>query len=470
MIALTSTLRASVRAPRDASPLHAPRPLVYDALVNTRRLLLTALALGLVSSGCDASGTLPPGDGGGGGMDTGIIPADGGGGLDAGTTPRPDAGAFDPFDPDSSCGSSAIPTERVPGSLLLVFDRSGSMASTPGGDDASSSDPSKWDLAGDAINAALGSTSDDLGAGLMLFPTGEGSECDVVLSSGVPQVAVAPLATSRAEITSALATADPGGGVTPIFDALRAGYDYLDTLDTIGQRGVVLVTDGAENCDQEDQDAVYAQASSELADNNYLTFVVGLTTSNSVLSTLAYNGGTPRNDTCLPECTTPLCTSDADCPGAGTCTTFIAGFPGFCGCATDADCPDPLTCESVPFLGSQCSGDANCCHYDASEGSFSSDFEMALDDIASRFLDSCVFDLPRGADPSTFDPALVNVGVTFEGEERTVLRRSSDPSGDSWNYTTPDNRSIIIQGPICDRLLTGAADVEIVLGCATILI
>ena len=78
--------------------------------------------------------------------------------------------------------------------------------------------------------------------------------------------------------------------------------------------------------------------------------------------------------------------------------------------------------------------------------------------------------LPRGEDPSSFDPSQVNVGVTFEGEDRTVLRRGSDPGVDSWDYTSDEHDSIVIQGPICDELLMGDATVEIVLGCPTILI
>jgi len=430
------------------------------------RHLLIVSTFALFLCGCPAGGrNRPVGRDGAVPTDAGVM--DGAPPIDTGRPPIPDSGPYDPFDPDASCGLSIVPTERVPGSLLLVFDRSGSMSDPPGG---GSSGPSKWELGRSAINTVLSSAADDLGAGLLLFPTGEGPECNVSLSATVPQVPVAPLSTSRSMISSALTSATPSGGVTPIFDAVRAGYDYLDTLDTIGQRGLVVVTDGAENCDESDRDAVLAQVSSELADNHYMTFVVGLTQSDNVLSTMAFNGGTARNDTCLPECTTDLCSSDSDCPGAATCATIISGFPGFCSCMTDADCPPPLRCTTIPFLGGQCSGDANCCHYSATASSFAADFEAALDEIARRFLESCVFDLPRGTDPSMFDPALVNVGVTFDGEARTVLRRGDDATMDSWSYTTSDYDSIIIQGPICDRLLMGGAVVEIVLGCPTILI
>src|SRR5687767_6279297 len=92
--------------------------------------------------------------------------------------PRIDAGpAFDPFDPDNACGISVVPTERVPGHLLLLFDRSGSMDMPPSGE----SGATKWELAVDAINTVIGTVSDELSAGLLLFPTGEGSECDVTL-------------------------------------------------------------------------------------------------------------------------------------------------------------------------------------------------------------------------------------------------------------------------------------------------
>tara|TARA_B100001750_G_scaffold120993_1_gene95903 strand:+ start:428 stop:1708 length:1281 start_codon:yes stop_codon:yes gene_type:complete len=395
-------------------------------------------------------------------------------GMDAATADMmsepSDFGAFDPFDPDAACGSASIPTERVPGSLMLVFDRSGSMNDEANGD----SGPTKWDLATAAINSALGGVSDDLNLGLMLFPVGS-SECTVDAATAV-QVDVAPLGTTRAQIASALSSASAGGGNTPIASALRAGWGALDAIDGRGQKGLILVTDGAETCETStaERDAVLALAADQHASNGYLTYAVGLDESNNFLSTLAFNGDTPRNATCLPECTTPTCYSDADCDGGNSCWKPVPDFgpipiPGQCACGTDADCPDPLTCESLPFIGPQCSGTPNCCHYDAEGSSFQSDFQGALEEIATRFLDSCVFEVPRdGIDG--FNPGQVNVGVTFEGEERQVLPRSTDPSMNSWNYTSSENDALVIQGPICDQLLMDSAEVEIVVGCPTILI
>lgn len=436
-----------------------------------RSLIRSALILTLLAA-CSPDGGRGGGDAGpargtdSGGMDAGVPP-----GVDAGPPrPRIDAGPpIDPFDPESACGSSIIPTERVPGSLLLVFDQSASMRDGPGGSEDPPAGGSKWELARTAINGVIDGVGDDLSMGLLMFPTPDmGDECNV---RGAPQVPVEPLGVTRPMIQSALMRT-PNGGHTPIFSALHAGWAHLDTIDRPGQRGVVLVTDGAENCDLDESDRVEMEAMTQHDTKGYLTFVVGLDQSDAVLSTLAYNGGTPRTPDCEPACEAPLCFTAADCPAGRPCNAImIPGIPfpipGSCGCNTDADCPSMQTCEMPFLLPKQCEGPANCCHYNAAADSFRSDFEDALGEIAERFLDSCVFEVPRG---DSFDPDLVNVGVTFEGEDRTVLRRSDDETMDSWDYTDDSHDTIIIQGPICDRLLMGSADVEIVLGCPTILI
>lgn len=401
-------------------------------------LLVLAGSTGL--SGCgDDPRTGPARDGGGGGgIDSGPLPD--------GTISRPDTGpAPDPFDPRNGCGATAIETQRIPGSVLLVFDFSASMNDDPRGGDGS---PSKWDLATDAINGALMSVPDDLNVGLMLFPDPAERDCNV---NPTPQVPVGPLSTTRSAISSRLSST-PNGSQTPVIPAARQGWNHMLSLGTPGQKGIIVVTDGGENCetDRGDEMAVHMEANTQNLAYGVTTYAVGLTTSNSLLSGLAYYGGTPRNDTCVPDCNSE-------------------GRP----CTTNADCTRGATCQSVFGLPVQfCMGgsSAECCHYDVTEGGFAAEFEAALEEIAQRFLDSCVFDLPRGSDPGSFDAGQVNVGVTFSGEERTVLGRSEDSSVDSWNYTSDAYESIIIQGPICEELLSGNATVEIVLGCPTILI
>lgn len=380
---------------------------------------------------------------------------DTGGGADTGSdammsvdapvtdTPFPDTGPpLDPFDPANGCGATAIETQVLPGSVLLAFDQSASMQGDTAGNRPPERGPSKWTLATEAITSVLASMPDELNVGLLLFPDpGGGSECSV---APTPQVGVAPLATTRAMINSTLARS-PNGGQTPAIAAVNAGWEYMLPLPLPGERGVILVTDGGETCDTEPSDTsgFHMQARTNDLAFGVSSYAVGLTTTNNLLSGLAFNGGTARSETCMPMCTTngERCMSNAECGGG--------------------------TCFNLPIVGQTCTGgpSGECCHYDISEAALRDEFEMALREIAESFLDSCVFELPNESD----DPALVNVGVTFDGEERRVLRRSDDPADDSWNYT-PTGDSIVIQGALCDELLAGDAVVEIVLGCPTILI
>lgn len=332
----------------------------------------------------------------------------------------------DPFDPAAACGAATVATERVPGRLLLVFDRSISMREDVNGDPPDL-EPSKWSLCERAVRKLMRAPKirvGDLHFGLLLFPTGEGErECAVALGPGVPHVPVGPLSSTQAEIEARL-EAGPKGGVTPIVAALAAGYRHLGTLPENGEKGLILVTDGAENCDRGLRQTMVERAERERDEQGHLTFVVGLGRSSDFLSSLAKAGGTAKNATC------------------------------------EAACEPPIFSTARP----------NCCHYDVESGNFAREFEAALTEIAGRFVDSCVFRLPRGEDPSRFDPNLVNVGVTFEGESRRVLKQGSNPDEDSWNYSTPEKDAIVIQGPVCEALKTSPADVEIVLGCPTVLI
>ena len=368
----------------------------------------------------------------------------------------------DPFDPRSACGSSILETDRVPGSVLFVFDRSSTMNDPPG---TREEGPTKWALATSAIESVLASVSDELGAGLAFFPSpGSADECAVATE---PQVPVAPLATSRSMISAALAGASPTGTYTPTVAATRSGWAHLDTLATPGPRGVVLVTDGVESCG-DDFDALLAEAAAQRA-RDRSTFVVGLTAAHNSMSALAVEGGTRRTETCKRECTSRQCREGADCPGMASCFQPLAIEPGLCGCESTADCVEPQSCMVFPFFGSLCIGPTDCCHYNATEASFEADFAAALSEIARRFVDSCVFAVPKD-DPASFDPRLVNVGVTFAGAGRTVVPRGDDPSVSSWAYTEATHDYLVIQGPICDRLRTEPATVEIVVGCPTILI
>ena len=344
--------------------------------------LLFTLAAGW-SVGCGADNRGPGGTGAG---DAGGPPSDGGvanpdgpiGNVDAGTLDN-----FNPFDPDAACGAALIPSQRVPGSLLFVYDRSASMEEDPRGNDFGSDQymgPSKWETARSEVNGVLGRTGDELSTGMLLFPpAGGGDDCSVNLGASVPQVPIGELATTRSAIGAQL-NESPAGANTPIIEALRAGYAHLDTLTTPGQRGLVLVTDGAENCRQDERDAMVTEVAMQHSAKGYQTYAIALGIQHGFLSRIAEAGGTARNDTCTGQCiaSQPFCMSDADCPSSQSCS----GLGGFM----------------------ICMGPTDCCNYSASEENFQADFAAAIDDIARRFLDSCVFEVPETS--GTFDPTL----------------------------------------------------------------
>ncbi len=365
--------------------------------------------------------------------------------LDANTGPGRDAltGTYDPFDPSSSCGASKQSTRRIPATLFFVLDRSESMRIT-----VPSSTQTRWRVVRQVVLNLVDSLSDDLTAGLVVFPEQGRGVCD---APRTPQVSLATLGSSRPRFHSVLAETE-ADGATPLLAAIRLAYGNLDApdLDARGPRAVVVLTDGGESCEPPEGEAsVLAMTDARLA-QGVLTFAVGLDEQNPFLSQLAHRGGTSRTPDCNPMCdarpTGTRCVRSSECTGGGLC-----GPAGLCvGGATPAEV---------------------CCNYVAGSAELESEFQAALTRITDRLLGQCIFDAPRPGNGATaFDPTLVNVGVSFGGESRTVLRRTRDSTMDGWRFTDETSTAIVITGPACERIRREPSDIEIVYGCPTLLI
>ncbi len=361
-----------------------------------------------------------------------------------------------------SCSGPTCPTgvvypvtaSRLPGTLLVVFDQSTSMGSTVG-----TSDDSRWSLATQQVRDVLRAAPDNLTAGLLLFPSGLHG-CSVV---SAPQVAPAPLSTTRAQITVALSGQDAGGGNTPLATALEYGWSALRTTPSNAGKGLLLVTDGEETCSGSDSAArdlrlqnSAARASEMLRIHGIRTFVVGLQVRNGFLSQLAANGGTQQSADCNPTCAEfqPDACGAHDCDSGRICNEA----EGYCGCNTDTDCGTGLHCSARACVPN---GSQVCCNYSVGSASFQVDFRVALEAATSALSGDCVFEVPSS---DTFDPNRLNVGVTFPGEARLPVRHNPQ---DGWEYVTAEHARIEIHGGVCDRLRSGNGAVEIVLGCAT---
>jgi hypothetical protein len=402
--------------------------------------------LALVVVGCAARTDRMRGGGGGGDGDGG------GGGFDGGV--RSDGSVIDPFDPDAACGYDVVPSQREPGSILVVFDYSSSMNEDSRGNREGDMDfrgPTKWELTSEAFSAVLPMLPDDVNVGLLFFPnTGAGEPgrggCEVQSDPAVP---LAPLGTNRSALLSALsASRSPSGSNTPIKQALTAGYEVMSSASSRGGKAVILITDGAENCADGaggftmfDPAPTFELVRAARETGGVSTYSVGLSGSaEGYLSEIAIQGGTRITDIC----------AGANYMGSLSCEERFNPANIF-----------------MPFPA-----DGPCCHYIAEGSTFATQISDALRAIASRFLDTCIFTLPRGDMPGMFDPAFVNVRVvSADGmSPPVVVRFSVDPSVSSWNFYDDTYESIILQGPICEDLKAGRGNVEIVLGCPTILI
>ena len=376
-----------------------------------------SIALALSSfAACGGGDGAGGGDLGGGDDSGGFNFADGGdeGGLTLDGAPTEDAR----IDPDSACASSKYDAKRIPPNLYVLFDHSGSMKEITAGT------ASKWDGSTKALTALVTDSGDDLKVGLKFFPAKDTKSCDLALYA-TPDVAVAPLATSRKPIECWLGTATgcPGitaetpGGNTPMAIALQGAIEYMKkTYVGDGTRVVVLFTDGDPNGCGSIADVITAATVGPAAPTPpVLVYVIGApggTVSN--LSRVAAAGGGKRFAACVPD------TSDA----------------------------------------------TKACHYQIGAADFEKDLLAALADIKGKAL-TCTFDIPStsGGDGGTVDPGKVNVDFTDAKGTVTLPKDTSHANG--WDYTD-GGKTITIYGPDCDKLKSdAAATIQLIFGCKT---
>jgi hypothetical protein len=340
-----------------------------------------------------------------------------------------------------NCGTSESNAELLPANLLFVLDRSGSMnCNPPEGNEEwaalcetnpvkqDSGLPSKWEVTRDALKDALDilAAQPNVSVGVSMFPKPE-SECFVEAD---PDVAIKKLSDAHLQdLKDFLDGVDPEGR-TPIAGSTILSYQHLSEAikagDLEGNSFVVLLTDGAETCDDEILGQLVDTDVPNATGFNIRTFVIGAPGSEpgrSLLSDIAFEGLTPGSD---------------DCSHGG----------------------------EEPEVGD--------CHFDMTTSTdFAQDLSDALTEISQTKTLSCQYDIPPN---EGFNRGKVNVTFT-DGDDMTTLVdkiKGDGACGDEengWKYSVNEDdqiTGIALCGDICDQVRTEQnGELKIVLGCPT---
>jgi len=184
---------------------------------------------------------------------------------------------------DGLCESKNISAKARPPDILIVLDRSLSMAAT------------RWAPSTQAVTALVSQYEDRIQFGLSMFPHGEFGLCD----PGEIDVPIAPM--NAGAINGLIGMTQPFG-ITPTAGSLRNALKALGNreqqADTISTEAfVMLVTDGEPSCpDDISPDPIQGSvdAVQALFDANIKTYVIGYGVAQgaATMSRMAQAGGT----------------------------------------------------------------------------------------------------------------------------------------------------------------------------------
>jgi hypothetical protein len=313
--------------------------------------------------------------------------------------------------------------------MLFLVDRSGSMNCAPTTDAATcdarpvrpASGSSKFDLTRTALTQVVASLRDADRAGLAVF--GADDACGV---SSSPLVPVAALASAqRSSITQAISGITPKGA-TPLVGGTTVAYEHLNPnrpgFDLPKRRFLVVVTDGAETCAPASVPSFLSTTIDQARSVGIRTFVVGAPgseTARSMLSELAYRGGTAASSSCSH--------------GAAQAST--------------GDCHVDLT---------------------QSGANFGTMLSSALLE-ASRLAIPCEVELPANVDANVvdFDRAVVRVTSSAGVTSRVLEDRTAgcDDGANGWQYEDGHAR-VVLCGNACAALRSDrGSKVTVELGC-----
>jgi len=393
------------------------------------------------------------------GKDSGSEDIDSGPGVfDSG--PRIDS-AFD------SCAEATYAGEQEPAAMLVVLDKSSSMAQ--GG---------KWTAAAQAIVQALDKdVFDSVHLGLYAAPSAAltGPECIFglpvsCLAPPFPQIDLTLAGASKSTdpngvrrgIKDWFSTNSPDTGLgdaSPLYDALVNAIATIQSWPVAGERILFVVTDGSISCGQLSSRPGFGDCNECDHDWEHPGNIIGLLQSASVGPS-------------------PVHTFIVGVPGADTNDATGCTYPPYSmrlalSAMAHAGAPDftPAGCDGIAFNPN--GGDpAMSCHFDMTQGFTAQQMADAIAEVRGDVA-GCTYQLPEPPNGQSINLSKVNVQLTLDGVTQDLPRRSvpAEPCDtvDCWDYDM--SQDIDILGQACEKLKAATeVEVKIIVGCTTIVL
>jgi hypothetical protein len=337
-----------------------------------------------------------------------------------------------------STSNKAASFSRI--NMLILLDKSGSMKTVPTG-----YTKSKWTGAQDSLKDALDASDALISYGLLMFPQVDATVCELADGQAAVNVPVGPAADTVPQILDTMAATTPNGG-TPTAAALKSALAYYtvgDGVGLVGQKYILLVTDGGPNCALQRPDPPCGPDTCT-ANLDHSPSACGVTVSNCCDPSLSSTGGNDRLALCVDDTGV---VEQLQALAENGIKTFVVGIPG-------TEVYSNYLSTFAQEGGVPVTVDGKKPYYEVTG---ESGLTEAFKTITTSLVRSCT--VPLQAAP--MDLGNINVAVDCN----PVPQKSGDVV--NWHYDA-DQQAIVFDAnnPQCKRIETsGVKRVDVVLGC-----
>lgn len=319
-----------------------------------------------------------------------------------------------------ACAGQTAGAESAPSVLQLLVDTSGSM-----NEDAPNARGSKWAATRRALLEAVDEMPDDTSVGVVFYPNVPNNAMPCFEAEAAVAIGQLDAGRQRQQIRQAFGAQNPRGG-TPTHDAYRFALEDLSATTALGNRFMVLITDGVP------------------------TYLLGC-------------NGTGMQQDAVDS--TPLIEEAAAAAARGI-RTFVIGSPG------SEEGRESLSrmAEAGGTARPGCShAGPNFCHFDMTrEQDLAAGLTATLGIISGVAL-SCNYTIPAPPTGAILDPSKVNVLYTPPGgSEELILQDQPGACSEGWQYNQ-DQTQIRLCGNTCDRIRDSEGTLTLQFGCSTLL-